>query len=144
MVVQKGKILIKLKPTKLLFSLCQPQLHSKVVEIFLYHVFIQNNLRSLLSCQKERQTNAEWEVPSSAPCWWALQKCLCITKYSSKSALLLNGAIPANDPKEYRLTFPQAKNFLHPSKDDSFRAPLVKLSSLHRAHRSPLFTVHGS
>jgi len=43
MVVGKGKRLIKMKHTTLLFTLWQPQLHSAVAEIFLHHLFIHNN-----------------------------------------------------------------------------------------------------
>ena len=136
--MQKGKRLIKLKHTKLLFLLCQPQLHSAVVEIFLYHLFIHNNLKVILPIRNCLRQMLNERFPLQHPDDGHYRNvCALLSTTISQYYRWMMLSLPVTWNSTAFQAHISRRLCLPTSKDDHFRAPLVKVSSVHRAYRSP-------
>lgn len=140
MVVQKGKRLIKLKHTKLLFLLCQSQSHSAaVVEIFRYHLFIHNNFKVIFPIRNSLRQMLNERFPFQHPDngHYRNVNALLSTAILSQHYCWIMLSLPVTWNSTAFQAHISGRLCLPPRKDDHFRAPLVKISSVHRARRSP-------
>lgn len=138
MVVRKGKKLIKLKHAKLLFPLCQPQLHNAVVEIFLYHLFIHNNLKVILPTKTSLRQMLNERFPLQHHDDGHYRNvCALLSTAISQHYCWMMLSLPVTWNSAAFQAHVSRRLCLPTSKDDHFRVSLVKISSVHRACRSP-------